>query len=130
MAALSDFAEKLCLDFLMNTQTATRPTTWFVALFTAAPNDAGGGTELSGNGYAREAVTFDAVSSGAGTTQNAGLVSFTAAGGSWGSVTHIGIFDAVSTGNLLMHGIMGTARTVNDGDDLEFAIGDIDLSLA
>lgn len=130
MPALSDFAEKLMLDFCFNTETATRPTSWYVALYTATPSDSGGGTEVSTFGYARQAVTFDAVTSPGGTTQNAGSVAFTASGGSWGSITHFGIFDAVTTGNLLAWTNMDTARTVNDAETLTFAIGDIDLSLA
>jgi len=91
MAALSDHAEALLLDWLMTTGSATRPTAWYVALYTAAPSDSGGGTEVSGSGYSRQAVTFDAASSPGGTTSNAGVVSFTASGGSFGTVTHIGI---------------------------------------
>jgi hypothetical protein len=130
MAALSDYAEKLLLDFLMTTGTATRPTDWYVALYTAAPSDAGGGTEVSGFGYARQSATFDAASSPAGTTSNNNDVVFTAAGGSWGTITHIGIFDAVTAGNLLWHGAIVTPKTVADGDTLQFSIGNIDLTLA
>lgn len=130
MAALSDYAEKLLLDWMMTTGSATRPTSWYVALYTAAPSDSGGGTEVSGNGYAREAVTFDAATSPGGTTSNTGAVSFTASGGNWGTVSHIGIFDSSSGGNLLWHGSMTASKTVNDGDTLEFSIGNIDLTLA
>jgi len=130
MAALSDHAEALLLDWLMTTGTATRPTAWYVALYTAAPSDSGGGTEVSGSGYARQSVTFDAASSPGGTTSNTGAVSFTASGGSFGTVTHIGIFDASSGGNLLWHGAMTASKTVADGDTLEFSIGNIDLTIA
>lgn len=130
MAALSDYAEKLLLDWLMTTGSATRPTAWYVALYTAAPSDSGGGTEVSGNGYARQAVTFDAASIPGGTTSNTGAVTFTAAGGSWGSISHIGLHDALTSGNLLWHGAMTAAKTIADGDTLEFAIGNIDLTLA
>lgn len=130
MAALSDYSEKLILDYLMTTGSATRPTNWYVALYTAAPNDAGGGTELSGSGYARESVTFAAATSGTGTTSNSGAVVFTADGGDWGSVTHMGIHDATSSGNLLWHGALAAAKTVLDGDSLEFAVGNIDLTVA
>lgn len=130
MAALSDYAEKLLLDFLMTTGSATRPTEWYVALYTAAPSDAGGGTEVSGFGYARQSVTFDAASSPAGTTSNNNDVVFTAAGGGWGTITHIGIFDQVTGGNLLWHGAIVASKTVADGDTLQFSIGNIDLTLA
>ena len=130
MAALSDHAEALLLDWLMTNGSATRHTAWYVALYTAAPSDSGGGTEVSGSGYAREAVTFAAATSPGGTTSNTGAVSFTASGGNWGTITHIGIHDAVSGGNLLWHGSMTASKTVADGDTLEFSIGNIDLTIA
>jgi hypothetical protein len=130
MAALSDYAEKLLLDWSMTTGAATRPTAWYVALFTAAPSDAGGGTEVSGAGYSRKTVAFAAATSGTGTTSNTGAVSFTASGGTYGTVTHIGIFDASTAGNLLWHGAMTASKTIADGDTLEFSIGNIDLTIA
>jgi len=129
MAALSNHAEKLLLDWLMTSGTATRPTTWFLALYTAAPSDAGGGTEVSGAGYSRQAIAFDAASSPDGVTTNSGAVSFTASGGNYGTVTHIGIFDASSGGNLLWHGAMSAPRTVNDTDTLTFSAGAVQLTL-
>lgn len=130
MAALSDHAENLLLNFLMTTGTATRPTSWYVALFTSAPNDAGGGTEVSGNGYSRQSVSWDTASGTGGTTANSGAVSFTASGSGFGTVTHIGIFDASTSGNLLWHGAMDTAKSVASGDVLQFAVGAIDLTIA
>lgn len=130
MAALSDYAEKLLLDWLMTTGSATRPTGWHVALYTVAPSDSGGGTEVSGNGYARQSVTFGAASSPGGTTSNTNEVTFTASGGSFGTVTHIGIFTASTGGNLLWHGAMTASKTIADGDSLVFAIGNIDLTIA
>jgi hypothetical protein len=130
MSALSDAAEKLLLDWLMTTGTATRPTAWYIGLYTAAPSDSGGGTEVSGNGYSRQSVTFGAASSPGGTTDNTGAVSFTASGGNWGTITHVGIFTASTSGTLLWHGALSASRTINDGDTLSFAIGAITLTLA
>ena len=130
MAALSDYAEKLLLDWMMTTGSATRPTAWYVALYTAAPSDSGGGTELSTGGYARQSVAFSAASSPGGTTSNSGEVSFTASGADYGTVTHMGIFDAASSGNLLWHGALTASKTVADGDTLAFAVGNIDLTMA
>lgn len=134
MAALTDHAENLLLNFLMTTGTATRPTNWYVALYTSAPSDSStgssGGTEVSGNGYSRQSVSWDAASGTGGTTSNSGTVTFTASGGSFGTVTHIGITDASSGGNLLWHGAMTASKTVADGDSLQFAAGAIDLTIA
>jgi len=127
MAALSDHAENLLLDWMMTGDAATRPTSWYIALFTAAPSDSGGGTEVSTGGYARRTATFTVTGD---TASNSGDISFTASGASWGSVTHIGIFDAVSSGNLLWHGAMTASKTISDGDTLQFSTGNIDLTLA
>ena len=130
MAALSDYAEKLLLDYSMTTGSVTRPTAWYVALYTSAPSDSGGGTEVSGSGYSRQSVTFAAATSGAGTTSNSGDVSWTASGAAFGTVVAIGIHDAASSGNLLWHGNMTASKTIADGDTLEFSAGNIDLTLA
>jgi hypothetical protein len=114
----------------MTTGSVTRPTAWYVALYTVAPSDSGGGTEVSGGGYARQTVAFAAATSGAGTTSNTGDVSWTASGAAFGTVVAIGIFDAVSGGNLLWHGNMTASKTIADGDTLEFSAGNIDLTLA
>jgi len=130
MAALSDHAENLLLNYLMTGTSVTRPTNWYVALYTGAPSDAGGGTELSGSGYARQTIDFDVATGTGGTTDNSADVVFTAAGGDWGTITHIGIHDAATSGNLLWHGAMSTSKTVTDGDSLQFSAGNVDLTIA
>jgi len=131
MAALSDYAENLVLNWLMRGEGETsHPTSWHIGLFTAAPSDSGGGTEVSGNGYARQACTWTQATGTGGTTSNVDIETFTASGGSWGTITHIGIFDASTSGNLLWHGALTTSKTVADGDSLQFAAGAIDLTLA
>lgn len=128
MSALSDYAETLIANFIANNQTATRPTAWHLALFTAAASDSGGGTEVAGNGYARQAITFGAASSGV--TSNTSTHTFTASGGNWGTVTHFGIFDAPTSGNLLWHGALTTSRTINNGESLTVAAAAFTLTIA
>lgn len=128
MSAASDYLENEILDHIFRNAAYTSPASVHLALYTAAPSDAGGGTEVSGNGYAREAITFGAASGG--TISNSAAVEFTATGGNFGTVTHWGIFDAGTSGNLLAHGSLAASRAVNDGDTLTFAIGDIDITLA
>ena len=130
MAALSDHAENLLLNWLMTADSVTRPTAWYVALYTAAPSDSGGGTELSGNGYSRQTIAVDTATGTGGTTSNNANITFTASGGDWGDVTHIGIHDASTGGNLLWHGAMSASKNIADGDTLQFNTGNIDLTLA
>jgi hypothetical protein len=117
MSSFSDYTENLVLTYLFTTGAVTRPTAWYVGLFTAAPSDTGGGTEVSGSGYAR-VVTGTISGSGTATTfSNAAAIEFAAAsGGNWGAIGWAGIFDASTAGNLLAWAPLTTSRTINDGD--------------
>ena len=126
MSSFSDYLEDAVLNHVFRNSALTSPTTTYLALYTATPTDAGAGTQVTGAGYARKAITFGAPSGGA--IANTSAVSFTAAGGNYGNVVAVGIFDAATAGNLLAWDEI-TSATVNDTDTLNFAIGDIDLSL-
>lgn len=128
MSALSDTLETVVANFVANAETATRPTAWFLALFTAAPSDSGGGTELSGSGYARQAITFGAASSGV--VSNTSTHTFTASGGTWGTVTHYGIFSASTAGTLYWHGALTASRTIADGESATVAAAAFTLTAA
>jgi hypothetical protein len=130
MSQLSDYAEKAALDWLMGGATPTRPSARYFALFTAAPSDSGGGTEMSGGGYARQAVTCGAASSGAGTCSNTTDLTFTISGVDPAAFTHGGVFDALSGGNLLWHGPLAASKDLGDGDSIVFAAGELDFTLA
>ena len=130
MAAFSDYLENKLIDHLFRGQTFSPPANLFFALFTAAPSDSGGGTEVSGGSYARVSVARSlanfAGTQGAGTTQassgtggvssNNAPITFPSPTGTWGTVTHFGVFDASSSGNLLIHGVLTAAKTINNGD--------------
>ena len=125
--AASNYLENALLNYVLRNIGTPTTATVYLALFTTDPTDANTGTEVSTGAYARQAIAFDAAA--AGVTQNTALESFTATGASWGSITHIGIYDAATIGNLLYHASMTTARTINDGDTLEFAAGSVTVTL-
>jgi hypothetical protein len=125
MSSFTDYTENLVLTWVFTSGSATRPTAWYVGLFTAAPSDTGGGTEVSGNAYARVAT---GTISGSGT---AAAIEFAAAsGGNWGSIGWAGIFDASTGGNLLAWSPLTTARTINDGDVLRIPANSLSITLA
>lgn len=126
MADFSDYLENELLDHVFGGAAFSAPSAVYLGLFTAAPSDAGGGTEVSTGGYARQEITFGTASGG--TISNTAAVEFTASGANFGTVTHVGIFDASTSGNLLAWQAI-TNVTINDGDTLNFPIGDIDVSL-
>jgi len=128
MAALSDYAENEMLDHMLGTGSFSAPANVFLSLWTSDPTDDGSGNELSGDGYARQDINFGAASSGVATSS--GVVTFPTATGSWGSITHIGIFDAVSSGNLLFHGALSASKTIGSGDVMQIANGAITITAA
>lgn len=125
--SFSNTFETHVLQYVFTTSSVTRPTAWYVGLFTADPTDTGAGaTEISGNGYARVAATFTV--SGATATTSA-AVEFAAATGSWGTVSHIGIFDASSGGNLIAHSALTASKAIGTGDVFRIPTGDLDITL-
>jgi len=128
MSAMSDYLENEILDHILGTGAYTMPSTVYVGLSTGSFNDDNSGTELSGSNYARESISFGAASSG--TASNDAAVEFNAATGSWGTVSHFGIFDALTSGNLLIHGALTASKVIETGDILKIAIGDMDITAA
>lgn len=126
MSAMSDYLENEILDHILGTGSYTAPAAVYVGLSTGSFADDNSGTELSGSGYARVAATFSAAASG--TTSNSAAIEFPAATGSWGTVSHFGIFDASTAGNLLIHGAFTASKTIASGDILKISAGDLDVS--
>lgn len=108
--------------------TTTALTSVYVALFTAAPSDAGGGTEVTGGSYARVNSVGKWATPSSGSVSTNAAVTFPTATASWGTVTHFALFDASSGGNLLMWGALTASKVIGDGDTAEFASGDITLT--
>lgn len=131
MAAASTFLENALLNHILGGGDYARPATVYVALFTSAPTDAGGGTEVSGGSYARAAVTNDATNFPAavgGVKSNAAAITFAQATAAWGTATHVGVFDALSGGNLLFWAPLTAGKTVQSGDQFSFSIGQLQFT--
>lgn len=140
MTALSDYLESALLEEIFNNVAFAAPDT-FIALFTTATTDAGGGTEVSGVNYARIEVNPEtpgtppswntAVVDGIGfLVDNREAIDFAVAGaGGWGTITHVAIFDAVTAGNSLMHGALTSSVVINDGSQFSFPVGDLNARL-
>lgn len=145
MSAMSDYLENKLVDHVFRNRAYSVPTTIYLALFTAAPGETGGGTEVTGGSYARvqqgpsdatwestQGTTTAVASSGTtGATQNGSTITFPTPSANWGSITHFAIMDAVSGGNFLFYGPLAQAKTVNNGDPApSFAAGAVDVTLA
>lgn len=129
MSAKSDYLENKIIDHIFRATAFTAPSALYIALFTAAPSDSGGGTEVTGGSYARaqhdpsttnwrntqNSGTGASTGTG-GATANAATVTFPTPSANWGLVTHFGVFDAPTAGNLLYHGPLSQSKTINNGD--------------
>lgn len=128
----SDYLENAWLNYQYGSVSYTPPATVYVALFTVAPVDSGGGTEVTGNAYARVAVTnnttnFPTVSNGIKTNAN-GIVFPTATPSGWGTVVAWATFDASSGGNMLHFGDLTPNKTVAASDQMQFPAGALTIT--
>ncbi len=143
--ALSNYLENELIDHLFRARSFSAPTDIYFALYTAAPGETGGGTEVSGGSYARvqvacgfanfegtngETTNVDSAGTG-GATQNRNAITFPAPTGNWGVASHFAGLDAASSGNFFFYGALTASKTINNGDPApSFSAGDFDFSLA
>ena len=144
MSAMSNYLENKLVDQMFRAQAFTFPSTLYVGLFTAAPSDTGGGTEVTGGSYARASVTASlanfagtqaaastvASSGTGGQTSNNSAITFATPTANWGAVNHFGIFDAASAGNLLFWGALTIAKTINQADTVTFPAASLSVTFA
>lgn len=122
---LSNYLENKLLDHFLGTTSYTMPSPVYVGLYTVAPSDSTSGTEVSGGSYARQTAAFSGASSGA--TSNSANIDFTNMPSC--TVVAIGISDALSGGNLLVWGTLTANKSLDAGDTLRIATGDLDISI-
>jgi hypothetical protein len=127
MAELSNYLENKLLDHVLRNTSYNSPTTVYVGLFTTDPTDGNTGSEVSGGSYARQILNVTTATGGIVTSS--ADVTFPQATGSWGTISHIGLLDALSSGNLLMHTPLTTSRAIETGDVLKISTGSLTASL-
>lgn len=127
MAEISNYLENAIINATLRATTFTSPSAVYVSLHTADPTDAGTGTEVSGGSYARKTATFGAPSNGVSTTT--ANVEFDVATAYWGIITHIGIFDALTTGNLLYHTALNAPKEIDTNDIFRITAGNLTVTI-
>lgn len=127
MSAFSDYLENKVMLHVFGGTAYTAPATLYLALYTVAPTDTGGGTECSGTSYARQTVAFTVTND---TASNTSAVEYPTAGSSWGTIVAVGILDQSTSGNLLAYGNLTTSKTIASGDVFRVPAGDLDITLA
>ena len=135
--SFTNYLEDKVLDHVFGGNAYTAPSTLYVGLFTAEPGEAGGGTEVSGNGYARQSVAMTVSGTSPTEANNDATVQFPTATGSQGTVTHAGVFDALTGGNLLAYATLtdpsdfssASPRTINTGGIFQISTGNLKIRL-
>ena len=136
MAGLTNYLEDKIMNHVFGSTTFTKPTNYYVGLLTATPSDSAGGTEVSGGSYARQICSFTITGTGTAQAANTSAITFPTATADWGIVGWIGIYDAVSSGNLVAFQNLQksdfsttTTKTINDGDIFKFNASTIKIQL-
>jgi hypothetical protein len=126
--SFSNTYETHVLNYVFTTTSVTRPTAWYLALFTSNPAEDASGTEVTttGTAYARQSATFTVSGN---TASNSGAIEFPTATASYGIVTHVGIYTAASGGDLIAYAALSTSKTIDTGDVFRVPDGDLDVTL-
>tara|TARA_B000000475_G_scaffold73797_1_gene59368 strand:- start:3140 stop:3523 length:384 start_codon:yes stop_codon:yes gene_type:complete len=125
--SFSNYLETEILDHVFAGAAYTAPSTKYLALFTAvADGEAGSVTEVTGGGYARQTVAF---TTSGNTTSNNAAVEFPTATANYGTVTHVGVYDASTSGNLMAYAALSSNKTIETGDVFRVPSGDLDITL-
>lgn len=128
MSQMSDYLENALINHVLRATALTSPVAVYVALYTSNPTDTDTGTEVTGGAYARQTVTFGVPSNGVAT--NSAQVTFPVATASWGLVTHIGIRDAATLGNLIVYGPLSTNKQIDIGDQFIIKTSSLSITFA
>lgn len=128
MSDMSTYLKNALVNHTVRNSAYTSPTTVYVALFTSATDDDGGGTEVSAGGYSRKVATFHEPSNGS--TDNPSDIVFGPATADWGTITHAALYDAATGGNMLLHDALAASKTVGSGDKFEFTTGELNVIFA
>lgn len=124
--SFSNTYETNVLTWTFTNSAVTRPTAWYIALYTSDPGEAQGGTEISGGSYVRQSATFTVTGD---TATNSAAIEFPAASASWGNITHVAVVDASTAGTQIAYAALTTSKTIDTGDILRIPTGDLDITL-
>ena len=125
--SFSNYLETEILDHVFGGAAYTAPSTLYLALFTAvADGEAGSVTEVSGGGYARQSM---AMTVSGNTASNTSAVEYPTATANYGTVTHVGVYDASTAGNLMAYASLTSSKAIETGDVFRVPAGDLDITL-
>lgn len=126
MSKMTNYLENALVNHVLRNTAMSSPTTIYIGLFTSGPNEDGSGTEVSGGSYARQSVSFSSPSNGS--TSNSNTITFPVATANWGTIVGFGLFDASTSGNMLLYGSLTQSKTINSGDQFVINTGNLTVT--
>ena len=123
--SFTNFLEQKVLEHVFRNVAYTSPTALYVGLFTSTPSDSTAGTEVSGGSYARQSVAFSFTSGDPSSVTNTAQITFPTSTAAWGTVTHAGIYDALTYGNFLAYAELTLSSDFSTSNPKTIATGDI-----
>ena len=136
MSGFTNYLEDKLMAHTFGGVAYTAPAQWYVGLQTSTPSDSSGGVEVTGGAYARQPVSWTIQSGGVSKSSNSAALTFPAASTDWGLVTHAGVYDSLSGGNLVAFEVLtktdfatANSKQVNTGDILKIDTSNLQITL-
>ena len=130
MAAFSNYMEDAITAWINGTTFPSAPTNTYVQLYSQDPTDEGSAT---GALYTRISVAsggWTRGTGGAGTLSNTGVITITSSAASGATATHVAVFNAITSGNLLFYGALSASKSIGVGDEVKFNALQLTLTVA
>jgi hypothetical protein len=124
--SFSNYLENKVLGHVFGGSAYTAAATLYLGLHTSNPDEDDSGTEVSGTAYVRQTAGFTVTDN---TASNTSAIEFPTAGGSWGTISHVGVYDASTGGNLLAYAALSSSKTIDTSDVFRVPAGDLDITL-
>ena len=136
MAGFTNYLEDKVINHLFGSVTFTRPGTYYCGLLTVTPTDSAAGTEVSGGAYARQSIAWTITGSGVSQAASSADLTWPAATTDWGTVIVAGIYDALTSGNLVAFETLtksdfttANPKIINSGDIFKISSGSLKIQL-
>jgi hypothetical protein len=126
--SFSNYLETAVLGHVFGSSAYTQPTKYVALLTAVADGETGSVTEVStsGTAYARQSASFTVSGD---TASNSASIEYATATASYGTVTHVGVYDAETGGNLLCYAALSASKAIDTGDVFRIPTGDLDITL-
>lgn len=124
--AFTTYTDNKLIDHLLGSNTYTKPSTLYAALFVGNPSSGGTEVSTSGSAYARVTSTFTI---SGGTATNTAAIEWATATSSWGTIDWVAIYDASTSGNQLVTAQLSSSKTIASGDVLRIPISSLSVTL-